>query len=86
MEKIEKNFTRDWLSKVRCLPDTLKADMQRDPTVPRLFRNIGHLRDYLVSQGASVEILAAVPRIWQSYSSWLGRNPGGLFRQSQPWI
>jgi hypothetical protein len=83
MGKIDTSWTRDWLSKERCLPDELKADMQRDPTIPRLFRNIKQLRAYLVERKAGAGTLVDVPRIWRSYSRWISRNPWGLYHEDE---
>jgi hypothetical protein len=73
----EKNWTADWLRRVRITDDSMGdviADMRRDPNVPSLFHHIRDMHSYLTLKGASIERLAAVPILWRRYSQWLART------------
>jgi hypothetical protein len=54
-----------------------RPDMRADKHLPELFPNIAAMRSYLRWRKACPEALAAVPRAWRRYQSWLDRHPWG---------
>jgi hypothetical protein len=77
--------TGQWLRRAPLTDDlagNLIADMCRDPNVPRLFRNIEHMRGYLRTMDAAQNVVADVMLVvWRRYRKWLDRNPVRLPRK-----
>jgi hypothetical protein len=64
-----------WLSRTRT--ENKLVDLMRGRTdIPRLFRNRGHMREYLTAAGATE--MADLGKLWISYDRWCWRNPCGL--------